>query len=285
MTATVPEFAVGTTAQSSPPKKPARNRGPREHRGAGWRVNLARIGVVVVILLVWHIAATLGVVNPILLPSPLAVFQDFVERMIDGTLPASVGFTLRSAAIGFVIGMVVGVALGFLIGLSQTATKIASPFITIFNAMPRIALAPMFVLWFGIGLGSGVALVVSLVVFIALTNTLAGAQSVERNQLTLARLYGASRAQMILKVILPATVPWILAAGHLALANALSGAIVSEMFLGQNGLGFLIVTSSGLFNMAGVFAAIFMAMIVAAILDWLGSMLETYLLRWRPPQL
>lgn len=279
--ATVEPAAPGSRMKRAPQEK---TRAVRERRGAGWRINLARLGVVVVILAAWQLAASLGLVNPSLLPSPIAVAVDFVEMMIDGTLPLNVGFTLRSALLGFAIGMVAGVGIGFVIGLSQVATKIASPFVTIFNSMPRIALAPMLVLWFGIGLGSGVALVVSLVFFIALTNTLAGTQSVERNQLTLARLYGASRAQMILKVILPATLPWILAAGHLSLANSLAGAIVSEMFLGQNGLGFLIVTSSGLFNMGRVFAAIFMALIVAAVLDWLGTMLETYLLRWRPPQ-
>src|SRR5262249_38113863 len=140
--------------------------------------------------------------------------------------------------IGFCAGMAAGTISGLVIGLSQTATEILNPLVTVINSMPRIALAPLFVLWFGTGTNSAIALVVSLVFFIALTNLITGAQATERNQLTLAKLCGASRWQTIYWIVLPATVPWIIAAARLSLAYGLSAAIVSEMFLGQVGLGY-----------------------------------------------
>ncbi len=273
---TIGEALTPTTQRAA---KPARI-GQR----VGWRIYMLRLAVLAIILLAWWLVTFTGFVSPILLPGPWDVVVSIGKMAADGSLWFNVGVTLEAAAIGFVIGLAAGVIVGFLLGLSTGAAKVAAPFITSLNSMPRIALAPMFVIWFGIGLGSGVALVISLVFFIALTNTLSGAQSVDRGHLVLARLYGAGRFETIGKVVLPATVPWILAAGRLSLANALSGAIVAEMFLGQSGLGFLIVTSSGLFDMGRVFAAVIVALIIAALLDWLGTILENYLLRWRPVQ-
>jgi NitT/TauT family transport system permease protein len=192
-------------------------------------------------------------------------------------------YTLQTAGIGFIIGMVTGTLVGIVIGLSETLTEILQPFITVLNALPRIALAPLYVLWFGIGQSSGIALVVSIVFFVAALSAIGGTRAVDRNHLTIARLYGASHAKVVRKVVLPATVPWIITAGRLSLAYALAGAIFSEMFLGQHGLGYLIAQGSGVFNMAVVFGAIFASLILAVILNFIGDLLEDHLLRWRAP--
>jgi NitT/TauT family transport system permease protein len=178
--------------------------------------------------------------------------------------------------------MAAGTILGFFIGLSPTATDVLQPFISVFNTMPRIAIAPIYVLWFGIGIPAGVALVVSVVVFTALLSVISGTQSVDRNYITIVRLYGASRFDIIRKVVLPATIPWIITAGRLSLAHALAGAIISEMFLGQRGLGYLIGSASGTFNMGVVFAAILASLGMAVIFDRIGTFFEVRLLRWRP---
>lgn len=256
----------------------------RSSRRFRWAINLGRLAVLAILYLIWYGLASSAFfhVNPLLLPSPSTTFSAFGSAIANGQLPDAAGTTLEAAAIGFVIGMVAGVLLGIAIGRSRYAYGILQPFITIFNSMPRIALAPMFVLWFGVGQASGVALVVSLVFFIALTNLISATQSIEQNHLLVARLYGATPRQTTFKIILPATVPWIVAATRLSIANALAGAIVAEMFLGDRGLGYLIVNGSGVFDAGEVFAAILAALILAGVLDWLGTLAERRLLRWRP---
>lgn len=231
---------------------------------------------------IWQLLCTTKAVNPLFLPSPGATAGAFADGIRDGSLRVASLETLEAAAIGFCIGMAGGTLIGMVIGLSPTTTTILNPLLTVINAMPRIALAPLFVLWFGTGGSSAIALTVSLVFFIALTNVITGAQATDRNQLTLAKLYGASRWQTIRWVVFPATVPWIIAAARLSVAYALSAAVVSEMFLGQIGLGYIIVSGSGFFQMSNVFAAIIATVILAAILDQLASLAERRFLSWRP---
>jgi len=241
-----------------------------------------RIALVVAAVATWHLVSSTKVVNPIFLPGPGPTAQAFVDGVRDGTLRDASLETLKAAFIGFCIGMTAGTLGGLVIGLSPMATAVLSPLVTVINSMPRIALAPLFVLWFGTGATSAVALVVSLVFFIALTNVIAGAQATERQLLTLAKLFGASRRQTIYWIVLPATVPWVMAAARLSLAYALSAAVVSEMFLGSVGLGFIIVSGSGFFQMASVFAAVMATVILAGVLDQLASLAERRFLHWRP---
>jgi NitT/TauT family transport system permease protein len=242
---------------------------------------LARVLIIAAVFLIWWAAGEVHLLNPLIFPSLGDTVHQFDTVFTNGTLISASVFTLQAAAIGFAIGMVSGTLIGFFVGLSSTLTRIFAPFITVLNVLPRIALAPLYVLWFGIGTASGAALVISLVFFTALLNTISGTRAVEPSHITTARLYGAGRWDIIQKVVLPSTVPWIITAGRLSLAHALAGAIVAEMFLGQQGLGFLIAQGSGVFNMGVVFAAIFASLVMAAIVAWLGDLLENHLLRWR----
>lgn len=243
---------------------------------------LARLGIIAAILLIWWGAGRAGLLNPLTFPSLDDTVTQLVRVVFDGSIFYHSFFTFQAAALGFVIGMGAGTILGFIIGLSPLLTDLLQPFISVFNTMPRIAIAPIYVLWFGIGVPSGVALVVSVVIFTALLSVISGTQSVDRNYITIVRLYGASRLDIIRKVVLPATIPWIITAGRLSLAHALAGAIISEMFLGQRGLGYLIGSASGSFNMGVVFAAILGSLGMAVIFDRFGTLAENRLLRWRP---
>jgi NitT/TauT family transport system permease protein len=203
----------------------------------------------------------------------------------NGTLWHNASATLSTALWGFVLGLAIGFILGFAVGLAPSIAETVNPFITVFNAMPRITLAPLFVIWFGIGSKSGIALVFSLVFFIAIINAISGAQSVDANLVTLARLYGASKWTQVRKLILPSTTPWLFVAARISLAYALSGAVVSEMFFGQQGLGYLMVSASGVFDTPTIFASILFLLISAWILDLLINGLEKRILRWRPEAL
>jgi NitT/TauT family transport system permease protein len=235
----------------------------------------------VLLIVIWDVVVRLGLIEATFLPSPDRVVESF-RNLAETGLINHVAATLWSAIAGFALGTVVGVVLGVLLGLLPRVNEITAPFIAMMNAMPRIALAPLFVLWFGIGAASHIALVFSLVIFIILTNTIAGTQSVDRDHLVLARLLGATRAETIRKIVLPATVPWIIAAMRLAWAYALAGAVVGEMFLGQEGLGYLITAGSGVFNIAQIFAALAITVAIAWVVDNLIRLGERRILRWRP---
>ncbi|MER5908912.1 ABC transporter permease [Streptomyces sp. NPDC001982] len=264
------------------PSNVADSRLPRSGRfTSNLAISIYRVVGVVVFMLAWEATVRADLVEEQFLSPPSAVWASLRDLAEQGFLWGNVLATVKATAAGFASGIVVGAALGFIIGLSRPLSAFCSPFITMMNSTPRIALAPLFVLWFGIGMESRIVLVFSLVVFIILTNTIAGTESVDRDHLTLAKLNSASRLDVITRVALPSVLPWILAAMRVAFAYAIAGAVVGEMFLGQEGLGYLIVAGSGVFNVSQIFAALFVAVAIAFIADRLMALAERRLLRWR----
>jgi NitT/TauT family transport system permease protein len=233
---------------------------------------------------IWQAAVSLALVRVAFVPAPLTVAGQ-LRDLFSSDLFTHVAATLTEALVGFAIGAVAGVVIGIVIGTMPRFERVLAPFVTIANATPRIALAPLFVLWFGIGMESHVALVVSIVIFIVLTNTIAGAQSVDADYLVLARILGATRRERLIMIVLPTTVPWVVAALRISWAYALAGAVVGEMFLGQKGLGYLISSASGSFNIASVFAVLFVSVMLAWVIDSAIRFGEKRLLAWRPAQL
>ena len=281
----MPELNRFTEGQ---PGNPEVVRTKRRKRGAERRVVSGGLSVllyqligVAIFIGAWEAVARSGVINSLLLAPPSRVAESIVDLARQGELWGNIWVTVKEALIGFGIGVVVGALLGFVIGLSPVVTNLLNPFITMLNSTPRIALAPLFVLWFGIGMTSRVVLVFSLVVFIVLTNTMSGTQSVDPDYLTLAKLLSARRRQIIVKIALPSVLPWILAAMRVAFAWAIAGAVVGEMFLGQDGLGYLIVAGSGVFNIAQIFASLVITVAIAYIADRVLWRSERYILRWR----
>jgi NitT/TauT family transport system permease protein len=281
----------GTISSERPVASSAvKSRAVDRHAAPGWLERnratlilvLLRLLLALLLLSIWQIAVSLHWIGGVFIAGPIDSAVALKQMALDGSLWYHTSETLKAASIGFCLGMVVGLAAGFTIGLIPAISNVVSPFITVLNSMPRIALAPLFVIWFGIGTTSGVALVFSLVVFIALTNVIAGTQAVDRNHMLIAKLYGASQFQLILDIVLPSALPWIIAASRLSLAYSLSGAIVSEMFLGQRGLGYLIVAGSGYYNIPQVFAAFLMTLAIAGVLELCAQGLERRFLRWRP---
>jgi NitT/TauT family transport system permease protein len=275
-------FSRSTTAENIGEAPMVRGRRARLRPYRRSLIVLARILIVVGVLAIWWGVGKAGVLNPLTFPGLGDTVSNFMTSLTNGTLVSASLYTLEAAAIGFVIGMAAGTLVGMGIGLSDTLTSIFGPFISVLNTLPRIALAPLYVLWFGIGTESGAALVISLVLFTALLNTISGTRAVDPNHIIIARLYGASRWDVVWKVVLPETVPWIITAARLSLAHALAGAIFSEMFLGQQGLGYLIAQGSGVFNMGVVFAAVFASLVLAVIFEQLAQLIQKRLLRWRP---
>jgi NitT/TauT family transport system permease protein len=255
----------------------------RNRRGRMW---LVRLAVVVVWLGSWELTATHWI-DPFFYSKPSAIWDRLVDWFSRGTAFGSVWTqiltTLQEAVIGFVIGSLAGVVLGILLGRARFAADVAAPFIKAANAVPRIVLASLFVIWFGLGLTSKVATAVVLVFFAVFFNAFQGAREVDRNLVDNARILGASRRQVLTSIVVPSATSWIFASLHAAFGFALIGAVVGEYAGADKGLGLLIANAQGTFDAAGIYAGMIIITVVALLAEWLLTLLENRLLRWRPP--
>ncbi|HEY0531938.1 MAG TPA: ABC transporter permease [Actinoplanes sp.] len=245
-----------------------------------------RLLLVVVWLGSWEIAATHWI-DPFFYSKPSAIWDRLVGWFTTGTAFGSIWtqlfVTLEEAVLGFLVGAVLGVVLGILLGRARFAAEVAAPFIKAANAVPRIVLASLFIIWFGLGLTSKVATAVVLVFFAVFFNAFQGAREVDRNLVDNARVLGASRVQVLTSIIVPSATSWIFASLHAAFGFALIGAVVGEYAGADKGLGLLISNAQGTFDAAGIYAAMLVVTVVALLAEWLITLLENRLLRWRPP--
>ncbi|QWF80109.1 ABC transporter permease [Amycolatopsis sp. CA-230715] len=246
---------------------------------------LLRLGIVAVWLGSWELTATLWI-DPFVYSKPSKIWERLVEWFSIGTDFGSIWYqlwvTVEEAVIGFAIGSIAGVVLGVVLGRSAYLADVLAPFIKAINAVPRIVLAALFVIWFGLGLPSKVATVIVLVFFAVFFNAFTGAREVDRNVIDNARILGASRVQVMGSIVLPSATSWILSSLHTAFGFALIGAVVSEYAGARAGVGFLISNAQGTFDSAGIYAGMIIMTVVALIAEWGIGWLERKLLRWRP---
>jgi NitT/TauT family transport system permease protein len=246
------------------------------------RVALARAALVLGFLALWQFVASAHLVDTFWISSPVLVLRELWRLAISGELFAHVGMTVLEALIAFAISSVLGIASGLLLARSPFWDEVFAPIIVVFNSLPRIALAPLIILWFGIGIAAKVVTAFTLIYFILLVNTLSGAKNVDNDILTIARLMGASRRDILLRVTLPSALPWIFAGLNLGLTYSLLGVIVAEILSANEGLGYLIESSAGRFNTAGVFAALLTLAVVAWLFSLAMRWVEARMLRWKP---
>jgi len=190
--------------------------------------------------------------------------------------------TLRNTFFGFITGVTSGVVLGLLLGRSPRAAEIAGPFVTAVNSIPRIALAPIIILAFGIGDASKIATSWIVVVFLVFFNTFEGARSVDRDYINASRLLGASEWQTTRTVIIPSTMAWVFASLTPAVSFALIGVIVGEFIGAEFGIGRLIIESEARGEAAGMMVAVFVLMVVGVLLSAGIQRMQAHLLRWQP---
>jgi NitT/TauT family transport system permease protein len=246
------------------------------------RVVIARAVLCFGVLGVWQAAVSVGLIDPFWISSPYLVAVELWRLSVSGELPTDVWMTVSEALIAFVVSSVLGVVSGLLLARSPFWDEVMAPIIVALNSLPRIALAPLIILWFGVGVSAKVVTAFTLVYFILLVNTLGGAKNVDNDIMTIAQLMGASKRDLLWKITLPSALPWIFAALSIALTYSLLGVIVAEILASNQGLGYLIASSAGNFDTAGVFAAL----VVLAAIAWAFSTgmrkLEGWLLRWKP---
>ena len=191
--------------------------------------------------------------------------------------------TLKATLLGLVVAVVLGTPIGLALGLMTTAQRVVAPFLSALNAMPRIALAPVFIVVFGITMAAKVALAVSLVIFIMILNAIAGVSAADAEAMRMMTAMGASRAQTLRMVVLPAALPSILTGVRLGLIYSLLGVIASELIASADGLGQMIARSAGVFDLATVYAVLLLLMVTAAVFNTASEALGRWLLRWQAP--
>lgn len=250
-------------------------------RGFGSRFMLScQVVLGIVVLMIWQ-GASGRLVDDFFISNPLDVGQRLYDWIIDGSLFLHLWATVYETSLGFVVGAAVGVVLGIWLGVSPFTSRLLNPYLNALNALPKVALAPLFVLWFGLGVESKVALAAVLVLFLVFLNTYAGVREVDQDLIDGARLMRASRVQVITKVIIPSALSWVFAGLKISVPYALIGAVLGEMLAANRGLGYLVQYSGSQFDTAGVFAVLFVIALLAVVLNFLVELVQHRMQRWR----
>ncbi|MER0478074.1 ABC transporter permease [Streptomyces sp. Edi2] len=270
--------AAGRTDRSQ-----ARARAARHHK---LLVHGTRVLLLVALIGLWEWLARAAVIDPFNFSMPSRIWNQMSQWALHGTPQGSlweqIWYTLYEALLGWVIGVIGGVVLGIALGRVRFLADVLGPYIKVLNALPRIVLAPIFLIWFGLGPASKVASAVVLVFFPVFFNAFQGAREVDRNLVANSRILGASNRQVTLQVVIPSATSWIFTSLHVSFGFALIGAIVGEYIGATKGLGLLVSASQGTFNAAGVYAAMVILAVVALLAEGLLAFLERRLFRWKP---
>ncbi|MEP6971392.1 MAG: ABC transporter permease [Betaproteobacteria bacterium] len=243
--------------------------------------SLDRLVLGLALLMLWQLASLLA--GAYWISPPLETLRRLVAMTASGELPRHTGYTLSAAGIGFALGGVPGVLAPLVLRRHRFAQAVLDPFLVAGYGLPKLALAPLFILWFGIGIGSKIALVVSVVFFIVFFSTQAGVQSTDQRLIRMARVIGAREAQLSRKVVWPTVVPFVFAGLRIATPYAIGGVIISELVSSNRGLGYLVQYAAMSFSTPDIFAVVVAITLVIAVATWLVQLLERRLLRWRPP--
>jgi NitT/TauT family transport system permease protein len=232
-----------------------------------------RLTLAAAFLLIWEFAPA-GRGTRLWLSSPSRIFTMFWSWIESGSIWGHLGATLLVMSLGYAIGCIVGIAAGLVLGCMPRLARVLSPYVTAFYALPKIALAPLFIILLGIGVTSKVALVAITVFFLVFSSTLQGVRDVDRELLQSLSLMGASRTETIRKVIAPSALPWIFTAMRISVRYAFTNTLLAELIAANKGLGFLIEFYSGNFNATGSYAAILVIVILSVLLTGLLMRLE-----------
>jgi NitT/TauT family transport system permease protein len=269
-----------TVPGATPLRKPRRDR-----RRVSWDSSLGRAALqaaaVIGFFAVWEIGVRIGWISAFLVGSPFGIFGMAFRMIASGELLSDTWYTLFEAILGFVIGTIFGSLLGLALWYSVFVARLVEPFIVAINSVPKIALAPIVVLWFGTGLVSKVALSVSLTAIVALIAAYQAAKDADVDLQSLLISMGADKHQVFFKAVVPSTLPSIIATFRINIGFGLVGAVVGEFISSQRGLGHLIYTASSLYDLNTVWVGLFTLMIMGFVLYYVIDIIERTSLPWK----
>ncbi len=253
-----------------------------------WRkVYFWRVTLLVLFLGSWELAARTEVIDPFRYAMPSTIWARLVEWLTEGTSEGPLWYhlwvTMEESLLGFFSGSIIGVIAGIALGRNKMAADIFALYIQLINSIPRVVLAPIFTVIFGLGLMSKVALSFVMVFFVVFANAFQGVREADKAMIANARILGASESQLTRSVIIPSALSWIFASLHVSFGFAIIGAIVGEFVGARYGIGLLISIAKGSFDSAGMFAAILIVMVVALIAEYLMTYIEGRFASWKPP--
>lgn len=261
----------------------------REHVDRSWwdrsgdtvTVWAARAALLAVLLVLWEVAAGRWL-DDTFVSRPSAIAERLGEWWSDGTLVDNSWITVQEVLWGFLLGAAAGALAGYLFGASRYLYRVLDPFVMALYSIPKVALAPLFIVWFGIGMSMKVLLAAVTVFFLVFLNTTAAVRDVDQGLVNAVRLMGGGRRDIALKVILPASMAGLLTGLKVSVPYALIGAVIGELVASNRGLGYLINDSAAQFDTAGVFAALVVLTVIAGVLNVLVGLLDKRVNRWKP---
>lgn len=248
-------------------------------RALSWR----SITAVLAFALLWELAGRLGWLNPVLLSYPTAIASEGVRLFRHGHLATDTLFTVRVFAESFAVAVGGGVTIGLVTGYSALADEVLSPFIAVANSLPKIVLMPLIVLWLGIGAAANVFLGALMAGFPILMSVRSGVKSVDPGLIQLGRVYGASRALVLRRIVVPAIMPFLLSGMRVAVSYGMVGVLIAEFFGSSRGLGYRMVLYAANFEVAGFFVCAVTVAVAAILFTAIVHQLERRAERWRPP--
>ncbi len=258
---------------------PAPRRGwLRSHRTL---VLLGRLALLAAILALWEALARTNLLPAAFIGQPTVFLPFLAHRLVDGSIARGIGETLAATLTAFAIGGAAAILTALILTVSPLMKELVDPFLDAMNALPRVALVPLFIVWFGLGTLSKIVSGISLMYFILLYNTLAGAQSVDPDHIQLARCLGLSKRRIFVRIVIPTAIPSIFAGLRLGLVYTLLGVVTAELIAGGKGLGSMISYYSNTFDANGVFAVLLVLVFLSYVLAGVMTRIERRLTRWQ----
>ncbi|MPZ29026.1 MAG: ABC transporter permease subunit [Micromonosporaceae bacterium] len=270
----------GANQPGGPIELPA-NRSWLERHGRTLFTVLVRLALLALFLLFWQMMSG-RYVDPLFISQPTDIWANLYEWARDGTLARNTWLTVQEIVLGFLFGASAGIVAGFALSIIRLLGDILDPYMIALYSIPKVALAPLFIIWFGIDVQMKVLLAAVTVFFLVYLNTSAGVRSVDRGLIDAVRLMGGSHREVITKVLLPGSMAGVITGLRVAVPYALIGAVVGELVASNRGLGYLMLDSASQFNTAGVFAALAVITIIASVLNLGVSALDRRSSRWKP---
>ena len=245
------------------------------------KIYFLRFIIIFSFLLIWEILVRVKILDFFYISSPIKISKQLFTWLSSSYIYSHLFVTIMEAFFGFLFGLVLGIFLGFLFALNKTIDQLFNPFFTILNSLPRIAFAPIIILWFGLGFFSKIIIVLSLTFFVIFFNTYNGVKDVNKDIINNARILGAKNKDMFIHIYFPSAFAWIFTSLRTSVGFAFIGAIVGEYIGASKGIGFVIENSQARFDSTAVLSGLILLTIIVAFIDFFLNKIEKHFLKWR----
>lgn len=245
------------------------------------KIKTFQIGILIVLIIAWELAAKVGMIDSFLVSSPSRIWSTLVDLHRNGPLWDNVLATVLETVLGFVIGTALGILFAIIIWWSDFAFKVSEPYLVVLNALPKVALGPIVIIWMGAGIKAIIVMALLVSVIISTINILAGFRSVDKNKILLMKSFGANRLQILTKLVFPANIYVIISTLKINVGMSLIGVITGEFLVASKGIGYLIVYGGQVFKMDLVMAGILALLIIAILIYFSVAWIESAYLKHR----